>query len=129
MPSPKKLLVGPYSVYKVEFAGAPNHEALYIPDISRMHDTDIKGRLYHAAGCLFYGMKYESVPSYNPATSPIYLQNLTRRIGVIEPEDLQRFEEECCQAVIPPPGQLAHERRRQFPNEPLYFSGHWASKL
>lgn len=113
-----------FNVYKVEYVGTPNHQAIYVETNPTASQTR-GGNLYHVSGNLLHGMKYETKTSYNPECSKIYIPRLTRKIGIIAQADLPRFVAECCEEVRPPPAQLSPDKKRLGLSHAFYRCGQW----
>ncbi|KAK9847662.1 hypothetical protein MYU51_018409 [Penicillium brevicompactum] len=113
-----------FNVYKVEYVGTPNHQAIYVETNPTASQTR-GGNLYHVSGNLLHGMKYEIKTSYNLECSKIYIPRLTRKIGIIAQADLPRFVAECCEEVRPPPAQLSPDKKRLGLNHAFYRCGQW----
>lgn len=113
-----------FNVYKVEYVGTPNHQAIYVETNPTAPQTR-GGNLYHVSGNLLHGMKYEIKTSYNPECSKIYIPRLTRKIGTIAQADLPRFVAECCEEVKPPPAQLSPDKKRLGLSHAFYRCGQW----
>lgn len=114
-----------FTVFTAEYAGVPNHEAIFIetnPAAPRMTEA---GRLYHVTGNLLQGMKYDPRGSMDPEFSASHVPGTKKKIGTITKEDLARFETECCHAVPAPRAQLTLGGKQLYPGTPLYRCGDW----
>ncbi|KAE8352301.1 hypothetical protein BDV28DRAFT_4299 [Aspergillus coremiiformis] len=118
-----------YNVYTAEYAGHPNHVAIYIEIEPDAVDIIDRGRLYHVTGNLLQGMTYDPRDSKDPQESASFVPDTKIKIGTIAQGDLARFETECCRAVPPPPAQLTLANKRFDPSKPLYRCGEWVEDV
>ncbi|KAB8257981.1 hypothetical protein BDV32DRAFT_77001 [Aspergillus pseudonomiae] len=118
-----------YNVYTAQYAGKPNHVAIYIETNPNALQVADRGRLYHVTGNILQGMKYDPRDSRDPIESASFVPGTKLKIGTIAKGDLVRFETECCKAVPPPPAQMTLGGKRLDPSKPLYRCGEWVEDV
>lgn len=109
-------------VFTTESIGAQrNHIAIYI----ETNPSEDRGWLHHVTGTILNGMDYTPRQTPNPEVLPEHVPDSKKQIGTIEEEDLGRFREECCLAVLPPRAQVTLKGTRLYPDTPLYRCIEW----
>lgn len=109
-------------VFTTESIGATrNHIAIYI----ETNPAEDAGWLHHVTGTILNGMDYTPRETCNPVQLPEHVPDSMKQVATIAEEDLERFREECCMAVLPPRAQVTLRGARLYPDTPLYRCRDW----
>lgn len=116
-PSPEAP--APYQVYRVEYDGAPNHEAIFV---ETNEDGATTGHMYHVTGNTLRGMTYEHKRARQPESSATFVAK--HRLGTISAADYSAVDG-ICRSIPVPGAQFTLGGKKLRPNEPIRRCGEW----
>jgi hypothetical protein len=119
--SPSPEAPARYQAYRVEYAGRPNHEALFV---ETHEESDKTGHVYHVTGNILRGMTYEHKWGRKPEASGSFVAK--HSIGTISAADYFAVEE-ICRSIAVPGAQLTLGGNKTNPNQPIRRCGEWTS--
>jgi hypothetical protein len=110
-----------YRVFRCEYLGNPNHEAVFVETHENGADS---GHLYHVVGNILTGMRYEEKPALRPESSASF--DRKEYLGTIAVAYLGSINQ-ICRTISVPGSQVDLKGRRLYPGQPLRRCGEWTA--